>query len=87
MNGRYRIVTDELGGERHVSPLVFSEEEALETLDADELLHRASGWRVTRGPRMLLASTEETMRLITARLVDPMSDDTDALREGGAWTT
>lgn len=82
MNDRYRIVTENGGGERHVSSVLLGGDEIVESLDVEEFLHRASGWTVTRSPHCLIVRRGTSLRIISARFVDAFSDNLQALRKG-----
>ena len=73
MNKRYRLVETQ-GGNTHVHAVVLAEDEVQATLDAEALLHRAGGWTVTEGDRVLVCRKKTVERIITVRESDPLND-------------
>jgi hypothetical protein len=50
-----------------VSTLAVSEEDAESLLAVDTLFHRAAGWRVVEGKRVVIARRGKVVRLVNAR--------------------
>jgi hypothetical protein len=66
----YCLVTVQDGVE-FVSTLALSEEDAEGLLEVDTLLHRAAGWRIVRGERVVIARRGKVVRLMSARPLAP----------------
>lgn len=49
MSGRWRIVGQQNGGPEHISTIVLTQEEAMESLLMEAEMHRRFGWTVTLG--------------------------------------
>lgn len=78
MNKRYREVTIQ-NGKRHVHSVLLAEDEVQEMLDAEALLHKMGGWRVTPGDRLLVCRKGSIERIITVVESDAHSDALDEL--------
>jgi hypothetical protein len=70
MSAPFCLVTVQDGVE-FVSPLAVSDEEAESLLAVDTLLHRAAGWRVVEGQRVVVARRGKVVRLVSARPLAP----------------
>lgn len=78
MNKRYRMVTTQ-DGNTHVHSVLLAEDEVQESLDAEALLHKMGGWRVTPGDRLLVCRKGSIERIITVVESDPHDDFIDDL--------
>lgn len=70
---RFRLV-DTQNGNRHVSTVVLSEVEAVESLEAEATLHRLGGWTVTTGDRLIVCRKGAIERVIQVQAFDPHND-------------
>lgn len=70
---RFRFVYS-TPNERHVSPIVLSEDEVYDRLDVEVHLHEITGWTVTRGERLIVCRKGALTRVIEAKHFDPFDD-------------
>lgn len=74
MSGRgFHLVTVQDGRE-FVSTIALSKEDAEGLLAMDTLLHRAAGWRVVEGHRVVVAYRGDVVRRVSARRLDAPTD-------------
>ncbi len=72
-NGRCRIVTTQNDAE-HVSSVILTEAEAVESLQVEAELHRLAGWRVSAYPDGVVARRQGIERVLSIRVSDPFTD-------------
>lgn len=72
---RWRLVTKTAGRHEHVSSVVLSEEEAVESLDVERLMHEQSGWTVTPGENLIVCRRGDLTRVVEIREYDALTDE------------
>jgi hypothetical protein len=77
---RCRIVTEQ-NGETFVSSTVMTLAEAHESLDYEVFLHEKGGWTVTRSADVVVARRRRSLRVLTIRVSDPMTDTIERSNE------
>lgn len=72
---RWRLVDAQSNGTGpHVSTVVLSEEEAVESLALEALMHRMAGWTVTEGDDVIVCRRGALVRTVQRVEFDALND-------------